>query len=129
MKAVTCVHSLAALLALRLICGPAYAASDLTGDQLASLCRADKNSANWGYCVGYIKGVAEWIANVGMDRNEDGTALRPRESLCPKLDPGFDTNVMISLFLSWAETHPQELLNSASFVVGDALQQKWPCKS
>jgi hypothetical protein len=108
----------------------AASAGSIDVQTLQSMCKADKNSAQWGYCVGYIVGVAEKMKDFGLQRQAfgDGTTPRPRESLCPDGDINFDATVMVPLFINWVEHHPEQLGYPASFPVGEALQGKWPCK-
>lgn len=106
------------------------AASSLYTLTLLQQCKADKKSAQWGYCVGYIVGVADKMADFGLQRTAygDGTTPRPRESLCPDGDRDFDPTVMVPLFVTWVEHHPEQAQFPASETVGYALQGKWPCK-
>jgi hypothetical protein len=109
---------------------PSVAAASPTVQDLLALCKADKSSVQWGYCVGYIVGIAEKMADFGLQRQAygDGTTPRPRESLCPDRADDFDATTMVPLFVNWAEHHPEQLSFPASFPVGSALQVKWPCK-
>jgi hypothetical protein len=101
-----------------------------TAGTLLSACEADKKSAQWGYCVGFIVGVAEKMADFGLERVPygDGTTPRPRESLCPDGATDFDSTAMVPLFKNWMDHHPEQLSFPASFPGGSALQVKWPCK-
>jgi hypothetical protein len=129
MKIASLLRALAALAVLGLAHTPAPAGAIVSNGKLVSLCRAGKNTAEWGYCFGYVRGVAAWMATLGMDVNDDGTVAQPTESLCPERDSDFDTSVMVQLFLKWAESHPAALADSATFGVAQALQQRWPCRS
>ena len=122
------------LLAILLIVEVTFAVSSAQADAvraetLLSTCYADKRSAQYGYCVGFIVGVAEKMADFGLQRSTygDGTAPRPLESICPDGAPDYDASNLVPLFINWAANHPEEMNGLASFAVGNALQTKWPC--
>jgi hypothetical protein len=105
------------------------AANSMDVQTLVNLCKADKNSVQWGYCVGYIVGVAKKMADFGIQRQPygDGTTPRPREALCPDGAKDFDATVMVPIFINWVEHHPEQLSSLASHAVGYALQGRRPC--
>jgi len=120
-----CLASLSLTLSL-----PANADGPPSVGELVLFCKAERTSVQWGYCVGYIVGIAQKMSDFGIQRTAfgDGTTPRPRESLCPDGAQDFDATNMIPIFVNWAEHHPEVLTESASHPVGNALQTKWPCK-
>ena len=96
---------------------------------LLASCRALETSAQWGYCVGYIEGIADKMWVTGLQRTEygDGTKPTPNESICPDAN-NYDASVTVPLFVNWAEHHPEKSQLPAFLGVADALQEKWPCK-
>ena len=115
-----------------LLSTPCLAGPSVTVHTLLTNCRAQKTSAEWGYCVGYITGIGDEMADFGLQRTPygDGTTPRPRESLCPDQHraTNFDATVTVPLFVNWAEHHPEQLQFPASEGVSFALQTKWPCQ-
>jgi hypothetical protein len=99
---------------------------------MLSECQAERTSVQWGYCVGYITGIADQMVSFGLQRTAygDGTTPRLREALCPDQHPdvNFDATVMVPLFIDYTQHHPEQLGFPASEGIGFALQLKWPCK-
>jgi hypothetical protein len=120
-----CVLAIVLLFSFPCAAGPA----DVSVQTLLANCSAAKSTAQWGYCVGYIAGVADQMSSFGLQRTEYGDRTRPRphESICPDGD-NVDVAVTVPLFVNWAEHNPEKSQFPASLGVGFALQEKWPCK-
>jgi hypothetical protein len=97
-------------------------------ETLQSACKSPHDSAQWGYCVGYIVAIADQMTVIGFQRVPfgDGSKPRPNEAICPDKDNA-DATVIVPLFVNWAEHHPDRAQFPAFENVSTALQQKWPC--
>jgi hypothetical protein len=105
----------------------ASASQFITVGAMLENCVADRTSAAWGYCTGYVGAITDRMSSTGFQQRESGTKPGPNEAICPDADND-DFTVTIPLFVNWAQHHPEKQSLPAYLGVGVALEEKWPCR-
>ena len=90
-------------------------------------CGSDRTSPAWGLCVGYLGAIADRMASAGIQQAASGTKAAPNEAICLDGDND-DFSVIVPLFVTWAQRHPEKQNLPAFLGVAFALQEKWPCR-
>ena len=73
------------------------------------------------FMVGYLSGyLVTWKAYV-VDHN-----IKEAGPFCPHV--GVDTKLMIDVFVSYIDNHPEKAKESWTAALTDALTDHWPCK-
>jgi hypothetical protein len=105
----------------------ASASQFITVGAMLENCVADRTSAAWGYCTGYVGAITDRMSSIGFQQRESGTKPGLNEAICPDADND-DFTVTIPLFVNWAQHHPEKQNLPAYVGVGVALEEKWPCR-
>ena len=89
----------------------------IDGDLLLERCRKTRGTYDFGYCNGYVTGIADLLAN-----NNPVNGFRACIPSNVTLGHVRDT------VASWLERNPQHRHNPADFLVPSALSEAFPCR-
>lgn len=113
------------ILMLLSMASAAYAAqsTDLgSTESLLSMCQPQ--GSDYGYCLGFISGMAAVMEQVGIGATGD---FRGAMGMCPS-KPYPTADAEVEAFIAWAQRNPQ-FGNKPSVVgVTIALDSTWPCE-
>ena len=97
---------------------PAFAASGYQDGN--GLLRACKETPTRGYCLGYIAG--------GVDATEAYAANLPSAPKLFCLAKGVELGQLATIFVNYANQHPERLHDAAGDIVIAAIAEQFPCK-
>lgn len=86
------------------------------------------------FCLGYLEGVAQFMATNGYERgkvspaNSEAKWYLTEMGLCPGPAIGVPSGgALIQAFLNWAAKHPEHWADHTLLGVVLALRSTWPC--
>lgn len=85
------------------------------------MCRS--NGADFGYCLGFVSGMAAVMEQVGIGTTGD---FRGAMGMCASM-PYPTANAEVQAFVAWAQQNPQLLGKPGAVGVTMALANTWPC--
>lgn len=111
----------------------AASAENLSGNELLSVCEAKDDSAQLGYCLGYVQGAIEgmkWGISVplfasGEEADQVDKAGNAILGFCLPTDVTLGQNR--DVIVKFLTDNPAERHNSARTLIQDALKQAFPC--
>jgi hypothetical protein len=106
----------------------AYDRSDV--QELLDSCGAPEESPRWSFCSGFISGISEQMALMGVllsNSNGEVNAELSTMAMCaPAPMPTLGTR--IQAFTAWARKHSDRSSDPNFMGVITAMRESWPCK-
>ena len=96
------------------------AAGFYTGNKLSEACNSPADSGNVTWCLGYIAGVYDTIDNLFLTAGSANA-----EKVC--LPDGVKMGQLEDTVKPWLHGHPEKRHLDASFLIFQALTEKFPC--
>ena len=100
----------------------------LDGKKLLEFCVEENNK-----CSGYLMGFVDTMALTDIMLNAFGKILgpdvkRPVTLVCFPASLSFESEKLRSVWIKWAEKHPEHLHRMASGLALIAFEAEWPCE-
>ena len=87
-----------------------------TIQDLHTMCQDNAPLGYWGWCMGYLLGVADTMVESHGSKDE---------RICVK---DYTGAMLQRIFINWAEKHPKRWQESRWIGATTALHEAWPCK-
>jgi hypothetical protein len=85
-----------------------------SGSELLRMCESGELTADWGYCVGFVRGVVDQHSEAGLKRQ-----------FC--VPPAAYESQLAKVAFKSLKDHPERLHFSASSLVRAAMAESFPC--
>jgi hypothetical protein len=89
----------------------------IDGNMLLERCRQTRGTYDFGYCNGYVTGIADLLANTN-----------PVNGFRACIPPTAMLGQLRDTVVTWLDRHPQHRHNPADILVPTALSEAFPCR-
>ena len=97
---------------------------DITNtESLLRMCRSSHDDGNYGFCLGFVSGIADMMEAVGLQGKGD---FKKTYGMCVTA-PFPSANAEVQAFINWAEKNPKTWEQSNTVGVILSLAATWPC--